>query len=400
MTTPLIPHGEASGTDFCGGILSYIVRSDLGCYMTSETWDLHKGEEKKKIYPLHPNCSEGDHYMASMARREEFRHYMASVEFFIIKGNEFRRVTDLTTDKSATTGTLHKKCQGGDFYLAAFADSPPLKGLWAQMGPWGIRKSDFLIPEVEYTIIFAENWKCVVVSDLRTAEGAREYELHDNCKGGLYYWSDTRFMGQVQTSYYYLLKPDRWGIQFHYTTNLCTDSNAGNLSFHPSVTNFLPGGMAVTMGRVFGVWELVKAIENRHRTVPIHWKQSIERKSGYKKQALHSVQHNWNLSASSSIEASAGVTAEKIFEVSCKQQFSYSELYGGQVVDTTQEDWSEEHTVKEDIDVTIPPGESVYIWQYKLAFKKGQDALYCKQLQHTGSSVRPTSIPLPSTAGQ
>lgn len=393
MTTTLIPHGEASGTDFCGGILSYIVRSDLGCYMTSETWDLHKGEEKKNIYPLHPNCSEGDHYMASMARiREE-------EEFFIIKGNKFRRVMDLTTDKSATTGTLHKKCQGGDFYLAAFVPKPPRHSL-GQRTLWEIVDDMVARRKVEYTIIFAENWKCVVVSDLRTAEGAREYELHDNCKGGLYYWSGARLMGQVQTSYYYLVKPDRWGIQFHYTTNLCTDSNAGNLSFHPSVTNFLPGGMAVTMGRVFGVWELVKAIENKHRTVPIHWKQSIERKNGYKKQALHSVQHNWNLSASSSIEASAGVTAEKIFEVSCKQQFSYSELYGGQVVDTTQEDWSEEHTVKEDIEVTIPPGESVYIWQYKLAFKKGQDALYCKQLQHTGSSVRPTSIPLPSTAGQ
>lgn len=393
MTTALIPHGQASGTDFCGvGILSYIVRSDLGCYMT--TWDLHEGENKNNIYPLHPNCSEGDHYMASMAR-EKF--------FIIIKGNEFRRVTDLTTDKSATTGTLHKKCQGGDFYLASFvlkppADSPSPKGMHSVMERYsrllGIQRR-----EVEYTIIFAENWKCVVVSDLRTAEGAREYELHDNCKGGLYYWSSDKLMDQ-QPSYYYLVKPDRWGIQFHYTTNLCTDSDAGNLSIHPSVTNFLPGGMAVTMGRVFGVWELVKAIENKHRTVPIHWKQSIERKSGYKKQALHSVQHNWNLSASSSIEASAGVTAEKIFEVSCKQQFSYSELYGGQVVDTTQEDWSEEHTVKEDIDVTIPPGESVYIWQYKLAFKKGQDALYCKQLQHTGSSVQPTSIPLPSTAGQ
>ena len=374
MTTQIIPHGKANGTDFCGtNSRSYIVRSDLGCYMKSGVEDLHEGSQKGDISALHPNCSGGDHYMAFTSVGLLIREM-----FIVIKGNDFRQVRDLTKDADAVTGTLHKKCQGGDFYLAAWRAVPYFNPI---SGP-------------SYIIIFAKNWKYLVVSDLSTAKDAEEYELHDNCKGGLYYWADNS--GRPK---YYLVKPDQWGVQFHFTTDLHTDSNAGNMSFHPSVTNFLPGGMAVTMGPTFGVWQQIGFIGINSESAPVQYTRTVQKTIGYKKQALHSVQENWTVSTSFSTELSTGITIEKILEASCKQQFSYSTSYGGQVVDTTQEDWSEERTTTEEFSITLQPGECLHVWQYKLGFtENNRDVLHCNYLQFTGTPTQPTNIPLPSTS--
>ena len=59
-----------------------MIRSDLGCYMETTTWQLD---------PKH---------------------------FYIIKGDEYRSVTDLCTGANLTTITLHPDFKGGAFYVA------------------------------------------------------------------------------------------------------------------------------------------------------------------------------------------------------------------------------------------------------------------------------------------
>ena len=371
MTTQIVPHGKAKGTDFCGAYWSYIVRSDLRCYMRSPTKDFHEGRDNT-IRPLHPSCSEGDHYMAYLYKPATFSREGGMQLFFVIKGDKFRRVTDLTADTNAVTGTLHEKCQKGDFYLAA--------------------------PGGTFIIIFAKAWKYTVVSDLKTARGEKSFRLDENCTRGLYYWASADDEDRV---WYHLVKQDdTFGVQMHHTTDLRTDANARDESFNASVMNFIPGGVAVTMGPAFGVWEPARdAIVNNTNST---YKETIEisRKIGSKKAAFHSVQHNWDFKASASTEIKGGIDLWKLTEATLKQQFSFEASYGGKLIDTTQEDWSEEHTVKKITDVTIKPGESMHFWRFKLGFKKGeiaQDVLYPGgELRMTKTATKPTDIPLAS----
>ncbi|XP_026106561.1 uncharacterized protein LOC113078465 [Carassius auratus] len=103
----IIPKSKTKGTDFCGvNNYYYIIRSDLGCYMQSSNFN--KGLDIT-IFGLHPACQNGDHYLGHN------KGY-----FYIIKGNSYRRVTDLSTDSGAVVYSLHPNCQGGDHYLSAF----------------------------------------------------------------------------------------------------------------------------------------------------------------------------------------------------------------------------------------------------------------------------------------
>ncbi|OCT63350.1 hypothetical protein XELAEV_18044448mg [Xenopus laevis] len=106
---------EAHGVDFCGvdddyyQYYYYIVRPDLNCYM-----------RYINIFNLHPSCSNGDHYVA---HKDDFF-------FYIIKGNSYRRVTNMNKDKDVYT--LHPNCQGGDHYLTsgAYFYLPELRYGW------------------------------------------------------------------------------------------------------------------------------------------------------------------------------------------------------------------------------------------------------------------------------
>ena len=65
---------EARGIDFCGTKDKYyIIRSDLGVYMSSKNFN--EGSNIK-IFSLSPACQWGDHYLAT------------SDYFYIIKGDE------------------------------------------------------------------------------------------------------------------------------------------------------------------------------------------------------------------------------------------------------------------------------------------------------------------------
>ena len=199
--------------DFCGTSKLYIVRSDLGLYLESS--DFEKGTDAI-VRILHPDCSGGDHYLSRVYSPFFGTDYPW---FVIITGDHFRRVTDLSTAADMTADTrLHEKCRGGDFYLATSSFRS------------GARSPSFII-------VFADDGMYRVVSDLGTAKDAREYKLHDACKGGLYYWAtESYWAGRV---WHYLVKQEGGELRFHYTKDLGTNEGGATQAFHPSVMNFL-----------------------------------------------------------------------------------------------------------------------------------------------------------------
>ena len=228
--TKIEPDNKGKGTDICGDIYTTIIRSDLGCYIRCT--DLQNGSNIQ-IHPLHSSCSHGDHYLAYSDR--EFARVGSDYPiYFIIKGNEYRQVMNLSTNAVTNIGNLHKFCQGGDFYLA-------FSKYWA-----------FTIDPV-FFILFVEKGIYRVVSNLETACESKwskydktEYNLHSNCKGGLYYWAEkTIWTGDIW--FYFIKQIDKSGFQCHCTQDLTTDKNGRDIIPHPDVTKYIPGGLAVTM---------------------------------------------------------------------------------------------------------------------------------------------------------
>ncbi|KAG7323157.1 hypothetical protein KOW79_012859 [Hemibagrus wyckioides] len=337
----IVSKSKAKGVDFCGVSDNYlIVRSDLGCYLYSTNF--HQGLGLT-VYSLHPSCQGGDHYLA----------YDDST-FYIIKGNSYRRVSDMSKDLDAEVNELHKNCQGGDNYLSAYG---------------------------KFYIIFKDRGVYRRTTDMSKDSDAVEYPLHPNCKDGLYYW------GTKQYSYF--LKPKgEWGIQYHKTDNLNKDTYASTYSVHPDVLNFLPGGLAITQGPAFGKWELIKTISNDSET-PLHWQKKITQKVGYTKSKSSSIEHNWKISMSTTYQS--GILTEGI----SKYQFSLSAEYGGQSVNTEEESWEEATETEESLDLTLQPHTKMFIWQYKLGFGK-KDVLFCRDLIFDDDPNPPSTIPLPA----
>ena len=115
MTIPIqiVPRNKVKGTDLCGQrSYQYIIRSDLGCYM--KAYHVRDGDDPVTIHPLHPTCAWGDHYLATPGSICS----CAPGHFYIIKGRECRKVTDLSTGANPTTFDLNAECQDGDFYMA------------------------------------------------------------------------------------------------------------------------------------------------------------------------------------------------------------------------------------------------------------------------------------------
>ncbi|XP_051762708.1 uncharacterized protein LOC127519201 [Ctenopharyngodon idella] len=337
----IVPKSKAKGTDICatGDWYCYIIRSDLGCYMWSD--NLNTGSHIS-ILSLHPSCQNGDHYLGD-----------ENVNFYIIKGNEYRRVSDLTTDSNAVVYSLHPNCQGGDYYFSANS---------------------------KFYIIFQEKGTYRITTDMTYDSESVEYDLHPNLRNGLYYWG---IKGEI-----FFLKPGLdWGVEFYTGTDLSEDNPIGVYSVHPDVVNFLPGGLSITIGPSFGIWENIKTITNDSNT-PVTWTKKINKKVGYNKEKMTQITHNWNIAASASIEsgALAGLIA--------KCQFSFSAEYGGSHVSTENESWNEMTEVEEQLTFELKPNESVYLWQYRMDLGQEQ-VLFCRDLRITDDPNPPTKCPLP-----
>ena len=348
----IVPRSEAPGVDFCGTYgdnpKTMIIRSDLNCYMSVS--DVQTGKNAT-LHPLHPSCCGGDHYFTSS------RGFFGNIKthFIIIKGDHFREVQDLTTDANSRTGVLHEKCRGGDFYI-------------------GTVMLD-LFPRHVFIIIFTDKRMLRVVGDLERGKIDRkfglqdEYPLKEGMLGGLYYWGTARRHTETREmiSTFYVVKPvDKWGLEYYCTDSL-TEGSERTASFHPSITNFLPGGLGITKGITNGDWILIKSFMNSSSSTVEGMKYEVEVTIGHNKKALSSIEHNWSVSASVSSEVSAGFTIESIFNAAMKVQFSLSGSYGGKSIQTTEEEWKEEVTTRETYDIgKFPPGRTVYIWQYKI----------------------------------
>ncbi|XP_048854199.1 uncharacterized protein LOC125721994 [Brienomyrus brachyistius] len=336
----ILPKSKAKGVDFCGvNDNYYIIRSDLGCFMYSTNF--HRGSDLT-IYSLHPCCQGGDHYLA-----------LDDSTFYIIKGNTYRRVSDMSKDLGSVVYNLHPNCQGGDHYLSAYG---------------------------YFYIIFKSRGVYHRTTDMKKDSDAVEYELHPNCKDGLYYWGTK--------SYTYFLKPkDEWGVQYHKTNNLKKDTYANTYSIHPDVLNFLPGGLDQTHGPAFGKWDLIKMISNDSE-IPVTWEKKITRKVGFTKSKSSSIEHNWKVNISSTYQA--GILTEAI----AKYQFSLSAEYGGVSVNTESENWEEATEVAETMTLTLQPHTKMYVWQYKLGLGK-EDVLFCRDMVFNDNPNPPSIIPLP-----
>ncbi|XP_077053704.1 uncharacterized protein LOC143706044 [Siphateles boraxobius] len=335
----IVPKHRIKGVDFCGSCsYYYIIRSDLGCYMRSSNFN--KGSDLS-IHDLHPSCQHGEHYFAD-----------ENEQFYIIKGDDFRSVTDLSKDTDSSVFTLHPDCRGGDHYLSAF--------------DW-------------FYIIFQEKGTYRRTIDLSKDSGSDEYPLPPNCRDGLYYWG--------LPDHFYFLKPTSdWGVEYYKGTSLNRDVCTAVYSVHSDVLNFLPGGLSITNGPAFGKWVKTKTVSNDSLT-PVTWQKKIK-KVGYNKEKMSQITHNWK------IEASATISSGKLAALISQYQFSLMGLYGGASVDTELENWNEETEEEEILSFELKPNERLYLWQFQLGLGS-EPVLFCKDLKITDQPNPPTDVPLP-----
>ena len=379
----IVPHRGAKGVDITGDTETNIIRSDLGCFMRV---DHFREGHKATIFPLHPTCANGDHYFSLYKSPDVGADYAVH---FVMKGNSCRQVEDLSTDAAAIEFNVHKDCQYGDFYMAT-------------------SKYHSFSTSYIFIIVFAKDWTFKVVSDLHTAKSSSEYKklyphaakndgpynLHYNCRGGLYYWATKGYYGTMR---YHIIKGvNEWGVQIHHTKDLNTDEEGSDETISPSITNFLPGGLSVNMGVPTGQWHIIKSIINEHSDSPLEWSDEVSKRIGHKKNLASSMMMNWNITTKFSEEITAGLTLEKIATASSKTEFSVTTSFGGEIKMSSQEDWEEEKTVKEKLELTVKPKSNMYIWQYIKGFRKQdafQEVLFSPHLLVTDTAATPTHVP-------
>ena len=377
--TQIMPRSEGKGIDILGtNEYTYIIRSELGCIMRVQ--DLHKASENNvSIIPIHPTCANGDHYF-SLQTRNTFLKIIPA--FYIIKDKTFREVWDLSTDEHPTVGTLHPNCRGGNFYL-------------------GSRKYNLVgLTETSFIIVRASSWTYDVFSDLQTGKKTGTFQIHRNCRGS-YYWASERdqfgwatgldrafgiahYRVLDVTHYYILQHVDEWGLHVHHTTNLTTDQKGEDLIVQRSVVDFLPGGIAVSMGAVVGKWELLLSIDNRGKQTEHVSEKTIEEVVGYKKSAINTEQHHWN--CKTELKKQLGNELAKV-------HLSLSAEYGGYLLNTNQQDWTEETRITTKHTFNVAPGESSHVWHYKITMGGKTDVLNYDSITITGSPNPPTHIP-------
>ena len=359
-TSKLVPHTKESGIDICAsGDYVFIIRSDLGCYMRCINGHLDwepdassKESQQLNIYSLNPACSGYDHYLHN------------GETFFLIKGERFIRVSDLTAPGGIPIKEqlMSKRCQNGDHYLSVAGT---------------------------FIIIFNKTQTYLVVSDLATGDVIKSGMLILSAyKNGLYYY------GAPNNTFHHtitVISENQWGVVFINTTDLSA-SDCSSYFVYPDVINFLPGGPAVTFGSAEAKWVPIKTLTNKSKA-SLEWSETITKRVGYNKSHFNSMENNWSFTKT----ASMGTKFESglIVQASLEAQFSLEQSSGGVNIRSQQEDWNEAYTTEETISTTIEPQASVYIWQFILGLKGTATVLFCRDLQMTDNEDPPTNIPLP-----
>ncbi|CAI5791163.1 Hypothetical predicted protein [Podarcis lilfordi] len=330
----IVPRADSRGTDvFATRHGFFVVRSDLGCFL--QALDFRLGQDLQ-VWDLHPACRSGDHYVGDPT----------SSAIYLLRGDSFCKVLDLSSEPPSSTLPLHPSCQGGDHY--AFCEG-------------------------RFFIFFLTRGVVLSVADLATGATAKEICLEPALLNGLYYYG-------ADASHLACLRMDEENGLCGYL--FAAAGPKETFSVHPDVVSFLPGGLGHTHGAAFGAWECLKLISNA-TDLPMPSSHEITRKVGSSKLAF-----------SQKYRVSGSLDPESLAASLLQHQFSLPVAYGGLGLRTEQEEWEEAAEEGEALRVILQPRQKLYWWHYQLGLGK-EPLLYCRSLKVTRSPSPPTHIPLP-----
>ncbi|KAH0626274.1 hypothetical protein JD844_001178 [Phrynosoma platyrhinos] len=329
----IVPRTVSRGTDvFATRHGSFIVRSDLGCFL--QALDFSSGQDLK-VWDLHPACRGRDHYVGDPT----------SSAIYLLDGDSFCKVLDLNSEPPSSALPLHPSCQGGDHYASC---------------------------EGRFFIFFLRRGMVLSVADLATAATAKEVSLECPFVDGLYYYG-------ANATQLACFRMEENHLRGHL---LVTTGHKEPFSIHPDVASFLPGGLALNHGPAFGVWECIKLISNA-TDLPMPSSHEITRRVGYAKPVFGPKYH-----------ICGSIDSESLGISLLQSQFSLPAAYGGMGIQTEQEEWEAVAEEGEPLRVILQPRQKLYWWHYQLGL--GKDAiLFCRALKVTRSPSPPTHIPLP-----
>lgn len=349
----LLKRSKGKGIDICGSESStYIIRSDLGCYMKIDGY--LDQPQKLNICPINPFCAGGDHYVND------------GKMFYIIRGNSFISVSDLSypTGHPVIVKSLHQSCSNGDHYL--FANG-------------------------SYFVIYEKSNTYIAVSDLSTGEAAKPTgEIQDGNRGIYYFGTPAKLY--TKTSFGVIHQADQWGVSFSVIDSLTQEGE--NFILLPDIINFFPGGLSTTFGPTESSWKPVQSFINKSKG-ELTWSKSIKKTVGYNKSHFQSIENSWSVSSTVSMGTKFEAGIDGLCKASLETQFSLTTSAGGKSIRSDQEDWNEQYTTEEKVEIAIPPGGTVYFWQFTLGLKGTGDVLHCRDLYLTNSADPPKDIPLP-----
>ena len=361
----ILPHSKAKGVDMCGSASNgdlYIIRSDLHCYM-KRSYDKKSKSNKYEIFPLHPAFQDCDHYIYSST----VKGGGIGPNFILIKDSKF-----LVTGPDLS---MSKFNYGG----SEAVDGKPLSAAMSN-------GENYCYDGSNYYKFYNGGKDCMAAPSL-TSENPTHYSVPSSCQNGLYYY------GTIYPSVYTIgvLTTNPFGVVTRLVSSDMTLSTPFFVS--PEVLDFLPGGLAFCYGRPIHGWQLLKSFENSSNA-KLNWSASITKTIGFSESVFHSLEEKWNVTKSASI----GTSFENSFliKASIQAQFSLSTQYGGASVQTNQADWNEQQSTTESLVVDVGPGETAYIWQYRLGFAGMSNSfLYCRDLAITSSNKPPATGRLP-----
>ena len=317
------------------------------------TWKLILTLMYHRSCPINPFCAGGDHYMNDGER------------FYIIQGNSFISVNNLSfpSGKPTKAKSMHQNCSNGDHYLCA-------DGL--------------------FFVIYEKSNTYKAVSDLYTGEISESGKIYEgNC--GIYYFGmpSKIYSG---SKFGIIHQADQWGVSFTLTNFFSKEGI--NFILLPDIINFFPGGLSTTFGPAKTSWKPVESFTN-HSKANFTWSKLIKKTVGYNKSHFQSIENSWSLSSTVSMGTKFEAGIDLLAKASLETQFSLTTSAGGKNIRSEQEDWNEQYTTEEKVEIVIPPGGTVYIWQFTLGLEGSGDVLFCRDLQLTDSAVPPKDIPLP-----
>ena len=266
--------------------------------------------QKLTIFPLNPSCAGGDHYMND------------GNMFYIIRGNSFISVNDLSfpTVNPVNVQSLHKNCSNADHYL---------------------NNGSFIA-------IYEKSNTYVAVSDLSTGEITEPSgEIYYGNRGIYYFGTPPDLHGKGGIGVIH--QADQWGVSFTLTLPALTQE--GNKYFLlPDIINFFPGGLSTTFGPTESSWRPVQSFTNTSKA-KLTWSKSIKKTVGYNKKHFQSIENSWSVSSTVSMGTKFEAGLDFLGKASLETQFSLTGSAGGKNIRSEQEDWNEQYTTEEKVEI-------------------------------------------------